>query len=97
MTRFSGTLLAEESFHRWEEERKAKRNKYWQMLRSAKNDFLKLTDQASIEYDIGEGAFYYYLQQNYGLKVELIDGKISGEYTIVDDKKYTIFLLKFGS
>lgn len=97
MTRFSGSLLAEESFRNWEQERKVRRDKYWQMLRSAKNDFIKLTEQASLEYEIGEDAFYYYLKQNYGLQVELIDGKIAGEYNIVDEKKYLMFLLKFGS
>ena len=97
MTRFNETLLAEESFRKWEEERKEKRNRYWSMLRRARQDWLRLTEQAAIEYDLGESAFYYYLQQNYGLKVELIDGKIAGDYTVVDDKKYMIFLLKYGS
>lgn len=78
-------------------ERKDKRNRYWSMLRQAKLDFIKLTEQASIEYEIGDSAFYYYLQQNYGLQVEVIDGKIAGEYAVVDEKKYLLFLMKFGS
>jgi len=73
-----------------------KRMEYWKMLRRAKNDFIALTDQACIEYEIGDDAFYYYLRQNYGLQVELIDGKIAGHYNIVDEKKYLLFLLKFG-
>lgn len=96
MTRFNGSLQAEESFRRWEAERKQKRNSYWAMLRKANADYIKLTEQAAIEYELGEGAFYYYLQHNYGLKVELIDGKIAGEYHIVDEKKYLLFLLKYG-
>lgn len=73
-----------------------KRNQYWSMLRRARADFIKLTDQASIEYEIGEDAFYYYLAQNYGLQVELIDGSIAGDYVIVDEKKYLLFLLKYS-
>lgn len=92
MSKLSNSVMVEETFRQL-----AKRNQYWLMLRRAKDDFIKLTDQASIEYEMGEGAFYYYLQQNYGLKVELIDGKIAGEYTVVDKKKYIMFLLKYGS
>lgn len=78
------------------QEQRKKRNQYWSMLRRAKLDFINLTDQACIEYEIGDEAFFYYLRQNYGLHVELIDGKIAGEYAIVDEKKYLLFLLKFG-
>lgn len=97
MTRFNGSLKAEESFRKWEEERKEKRNKYWLMLRRAQNDYIKLTQQAALEVNTGIEAFYYYLQQNYGLKVEIIDGHIAGDYIITDEKKYTMFLLKYGS
>lgn len=78
------------------QEHRKKRNQYWSMLRRAKLDFIKLTDQACIEYEIGEDAFYYYLRQNYGLQVELIDGQIAGDYIIVDEQKYLLFLLKYG-
>ena len=96
MSRFGGSLQAEESFRKWDQERKLNRNRYWGMLRKAKDDFIKLTEQASIEHEMGEGAFYYYLQQNYGLKVELIDGKIGGEHAVVDEQKYLLFILKYG-
>jgi len=78
------------------QEFRKKRNRYWTMLRRAKLDFIKLTDQACIEYEIGDDAFFYYLQHNYGLRVELIDGNIAGEYVIVDEQKYLLFLLKYG-
>ena len=78
------------------QEFRKKRNQYWSMLRRARADFIKLTEQAAIEYEIGEDAFYYYLSQNYGLQVELIDGRIAGDYVIVDEQKYLLFLLKFG-
>lgn len=96
MSRFTGAMEVEKSFREWEEDRKRNRNKYWAMLRKANADYLKLTEQASIEYELGQGAFYYYLQQNYGLKVELIDGKIAGDYHVVDEQKYLLFVLKYG-
>ena len=80
----------------WEQERKTKRYRYWAMLKRAKLDFIELTEQASVEYEMGDGAFYHYLEKTYGLKVELIDGKIAGEYAVVDEKKYLLFLLKYG-
>ena len=73
-----------------------KRDNYWAMLYKARQEFLKLTDQAAAEYDMDPGAFYYYLKQNYGLQVETIDGKITGEYAVIDEQKYLMFLLKFG-
>lgn len=85
------------AFEDWERERKTKRYRYWSMLRSAKEEFLDLTGEESTEYDILDGAFYYYLERNYGLRVELIDGSIAGEYSIIDEKKYLLFLMKFGS
>jgi len=80
----------------WATEQKTKRYRYWSMLRSAKNEFIELTQHAPAEFDVDDGAFYYYLKQNYGLQVELIDGKISGEYAVINEKKYLLFLLKFS-
>ena len=78
------------------EDRK-RRNQYWIMLHAARQEFLNLTEQAAAEYCSVSGAFFYYLRQNYGLQVELKDGKIAGEYAVVDEKKYLLFLMKFGS
>lgn len=77
------------------QEQRKKRDQYWAMLYSARQDFLILTDQAW-EYDIDPGAFFYFLKQNYGLQVATIDGQITGEYAIVDEKKYLLFLLKYS-
>jgi hypothetical protein len=79
------------------QEQRRKRDHYWAMLYNARQEFLKLTEQASAEYDIDPGAFYYYLTQNYGLQVETVDGKITGDYVVVNEQKYLIFLMKFGS
>lgn len=78
------------------QEQRKKRDRYWAMLRSARIEYFKLMEQAAPEYDADEGAFFYYIKENYGLQVELIDGKIAGEYAVVDEKKYLMFLIKFG-
>jgi hypothetical protein len=75
---------------------KNKRYQYWQMLRRAHNDYIKLTEQAGIAHELGSGAFEYYLKQTYGIQTELIDGHITAHYVILDEKKYTMFLLKYS-
>jgi hypothetical protein len=78
------------------QEQKQHCDRYWAMLYKARQDFLVFTAQASIEYDIDPGAFFYYLKQNYGLQVATIDGQITGDYAVIDEKKYLLFLLKYG-
>ena len=97
MSRFSGALQAEESFRKWEDERKQDRYRYWRMLKRAKADYLDLTYHASVEYTLTDSDFYYYLQHNYGLKPQIIDGKIGEFFDVVDEKKYMLFVLKYSS
>ena len=80
------------------EEERRKRNQYWMMLYNARQEYLKLTDQQGVaEFNMNTSAFFYYLKQNYGLQVETVDGKITGDYAVVNEQKYLIFLMKFGS
>jgi hypothetical protein len=79
------------------QEQRRRRDHYWAMLYNARQEFLKVTDQASADINTNTGAFFYYLKQHYGLQVETIDGKITGEYAVIDEKKYLLFLMKFGS
>ena len=79
------------------QKQKKKRDQYWTMLFRARQDFLALTAQASIEYDIVDpDAFFYFLKQNYGLQVATVDGKITSEYAVVDENKYLLFLIKYS-
>jgi hypothetical protein len=74
------------------EDRK-KRDQYWRMLRSARHDFVGTGNSNTDPY-----AFSHYLQQNYGLRPELdAYSNYSNEYTVIDEKKYLLFLLKYGS
>jgi hypothetical protein len=79
------------------EEKRRRRDQYWRMLYQARQEFFKLTDQTLIQFDMNSDAFFYYLKQNYGLQVETIDGKITSEYAVMDERKYLLFLMKFGS
>jgi hypothetical protein len=79
------------------EEERRKRDGYWRMLYKARREFTNLTQQAAAEYDTDPSKFFYYLKQNYGLHVVTVDGKITGDYTVIDEKKYLLFLMKFGS
>jgi hypothetical protein len=80
------------------QEQRKKRDQYWAMLYQARQDFLffMLSDRSSLEYDPDPGAFFYYLKQNYGLQVATVDGQITGDYAVIDEKKYLLFLLKYS-
>lgn len=70
------------------------RNQYWKMLKRAYNDYLSLVD--GTEYNEGINGFYYFMQQNYGLQPELIDGKFGSSYNIVNEQKYFLFRIKYS-
>lgn len=96
LSRFAGTLMAEESFRKWEEERKEDRYRYWRMLKRARNDYLNLTHEASSQFTFEDSDFYYYLQSNYGLRPDIVDGKLGQTFTVIDEKKYMLFVLKYS-
>ena len=69
------------------EDERSQRMKYWAMLRKAKAEF-----ESTHRYVY----FEHWMQNEYGLKIDYdIAGNITGNYTIVDPKKYTFFLLKY--
>jgi len=66
--------------------------------------FLRL-QRVKDEYDdlahavpIGQGflTFNDYLKEYYGIKLTMDGDNVSLDYAVVDEKKYTVFLLKFG-
>ena len=67
-------------------------------------NFLRL-ERAKREWDtlaaavpVGQGflTFYDYVQEYYGVKMTMDGDNISLDYAVVDERKYTVFLLKFG-
>ena len=66
--------------------------------------FLRL-QQVKNEYDalagavpVGQGflTFYDYVKEYYGIKLVMDGDNLSLEYAVLDERKYTVFLLKFG-
>jgi hypothetical protein len=66
--------------------------------------FLRL-QRVKDEYDdlahavpIGQGflTFYDYLKEYYGIKLTMVGDHINLDYAVVDEKKYTVFVLKFS-
>ena len=92
---YTGGLTFQEQAAELMEERR-KRHYYWAMLRQANDDFKKIVSPK--KYGSNVYAFSYYLQDIYGLRPELDgSGNYTGDYTILDEKKYLLFLLKYGT
>lgn len=69
----------------WEIGKEA-RMEHWRRVREARNDFTHP--------DVAE--FYKHLTEVYGLKVKLDSHlNITGDFDIVDEQKYSLFLLKY--
>ena len=63
-------------------------------LQQAKNEW----DELARAVPVGQGflTFYDYVKEYYGIKLVMYGDNLSLEYTVIDEKKYTMFLLKFG-
>lgn len=72
-------------------EKRLSRWKYWQNLKSLKNEFKEETGSTDHhEYKI-------WLENKYGFRpIETHDGMMTDDLDIIDQKKYTFFVLKYG-
>jgi hypothetical protein len=63
-------------------------------LQRVKNEW----DDLAQAVPVGQGflTFYDYVKEYYGVKLEFDGDNVSLKYTVVDEKKYTVFVLKFG-
>ena len=63
-------------------------------LQRVKNEY----DELARAVPIGQGflTFYDYVKEYYGVKLAFDGEDVSLDYIVVDEKKYTVFLLKFG-
>ena len=63
-------------------------------LQRVKNEW----DDLARAVPVGQGflTFYDYVKEYYGVKLEFDGDNVSLKYAIVDEKKYTVFVLKFG-
>lgn len=63
-------------------------------LRRCKEEYDRLADAVPI----GQGflTFYDYVKEYYGIKLVMDGDNFGLDYAVIDDKKYTVFLLKFN-
>ncbi len=78
----------EENLNLFLEER-ARRNNFWANLKLLRVEYQK----ANSVFDPYE--FEEWITDNYGIKLNFVGSNIGGDYTILDEKKYIIYLLKF--
>jgi hypothetical protein len=55
-------------------------------------------DELAREVSVGQGflTFYDYVKEYYGVKLMFEGDDLKLAYSVIDDKKYTVFLLKFN-
>ena len=63
-------------------------------LQQVKNEY----DALARDVPVGQGflTFYDYVKEYYGVKLVYDGDDIKLEYAVIDERKYTVFLLKFG-
>jgi hypothetical protein len=63
-------------------------------LQRVKNEY----DTLARDVPVGQGflTFYDYVKEYYGVKLEFDGDNVTLAYSVIDEKKYTVFLLKFG-
>lgn len=66
---------------------------YWQRLRLARNEYANETNNRSAVFETD--GFSQWMNNKYGIQLEFVDGGISGAYTVTDEKKLMMFLLKY--
>lgn len=94
MTRYAMHPM-ENNFANWDREQKERRNNYWARLRRAWSDYENKDHGPYGEPNLN--SFKYFMEQKYGIRVNMVGSNIDSSYQIMDDTKHTLFLLKYGS
>lgn len=74
-------------------DRRMQRWDYWAGLKKARVEYMETLNVLEGQFDAYE--FEEYLEKNYGIKMNLVNGNITDGFKVMDEKKYLIFLLKF--
>lgn len=83
----------EESVRNWESNFKEKRAKYWIAIKEAYNDYE--TNENHGYYEPNLNSFRYWMEHRWGVKIEVIDGHIGPNYSVADEGKYILFMLRY--
>jgi hypothetical protein len=70
-----------------------KRWDYWSALKLVRKEYMADLKALNGQFDAFD--FEDYIEENYGIKMNIVNGNITDGYKIMDEKKYLIFLLKF--
>ncbi len=70
-----------------------KRWDYWAALKVIRKEYMQ--DMAQLDGQFDAYDFEDYIEANYGIKMNIVDGNITDGYKVMDEKKYLIFLLKY--
>lgn len=76
-----------------EMEFRKKRWDYWAALKQIRKEYMN--DMKSLDGQFDAFDFEDYIEANYGIKMNLVDGNITDGYKVMDEKKYLMFLLKY--
>lgn len=68
-----------------------KRWNYWEALKKVRVEYMQ--DAKNRTFDAFD--FEDYIEEKYGIKMQIVNGNITDGYKIMDEKKYIVFLLKF--
>ena len=71
-----------------------KRWEYWDILKKIHQEYI--TDLADLQIPFDADEFEKYVEKTYGLKMQVVDDRITDKFEIIDEKLYTYFLLKHG-
>jgi hypothetical protein len=66
---------------------------YWNALKLVRKEYIETLDKLNGQFDAYD--FEDYLEKNYGVKMNIVNGNITDGYKIMDEHLYLIFLLKF--
>jgi hypothetical protein len=71
-------------------------NKYnhWRTLQVAKAEYDNMRIEQGIKFELD--AFSQWLEDEYGVQIERVDGNIGQNFEVVDEQKYLIYKLKFS-
>lgn len=94
MSRFSGTLPAEKSFKQWTNVDRAKRNRYWSAVREMRQEY---TEEFKGVYDLTtRPTIHYWAEEKYGFRMHIDSyGNYADDFTIVNDKKFMLFQIRY--
>ena len=74
-------------------EQRRKRWDYWAALKKIRKEYMEDISCIGGQFDAFD--FEDYIEANYGIKMNIVDGNITDGYKVMDEKKYLIFLLKY--